>query len=237
MQTNLGTALILAAVPAFALGSFSGDLWRSLQTTRPHFNAPSTTNAQTRYELANKDQVLDAWQDTQSIIDPPFAISTMNNAEITAYLSTIPGLKFGSSQYVAAQTEYAATVASEGAFEANYKVISNNSNVFLSANLLSGFLHGELRAFTNLSLTTSDPFTQAILAQKANVLLMEVNSFETWYFNATKNNLSPVALLNQLTGFAKSFETFSQTFTAAQIQQINSGTISSSTFTYTPPLF
>jgi hypothetical protein len=236
IQTVVGMALVLA-LPALALDCFQGNLRRLWLTARAQLISPTSTAAQPRQRFADQGQVLAAWQDTQSITEPPFNISVMNNAEINAIFGTIPGLTFGTSQFVAAQTELAATIASETAFESNYKVISNNSSVYLSTNLISGFLHGELRAFSNLSVATSDPFTSTLLAQKANILDQEVNAFEAWYKNATKNNLSPQTILSQLTGFTKSFESFSQTYTSTLVQEINSGMINSSTFTYTPPTF
>lgn len=236
IKTILGTATLLLAVPAFAMGSFSTSALRFLAAARPHATRHVPATAQARHRPADAGNVLTAWQNTQSIIDGPANISAMNNAEVQAIASTLPGMTFGTPRYNAAQVDLAATISASQAFESNYKVISANSTPYLNANLISAFLHGEANAFTALGQISTDPFTQSILVQKANVLNQEINAFEAWYKGASSNPDSNT-VLQQLNTFTVSFRTFSQTFTAFQVQEINNGTISSSQFTYTAPVF
>ncbi len=231
--------LALFLLPTLALAGFFPQARKALAATQVRAGAITRAAAPARL-VADRGRTtrLEHWQPTQSIIEPTRNISQMYNAEINSFTATIPSLPVGSPQYVGAQMQVSATYGFGLEFEANYKVISNNTSVFQAANLVSAFLHGEERAFFNLAASPTTPsFAQGLLGQKAAVVSQEIDAFESWYKLATANKLDPDTILSQLTTFTKSFLTASQTFTAFQVQELNSGTISATTFTYTAPQF
>lgn len=181
--------------------------------------------------------VLARWADTQSLTEAPFLISLTNNAQIRSLAATIPGLPAGSPQAFAAQQSLAALTGTEFTFESNYKLISNKLTAFQTANLISGFLHGELRAYNYLATapTTTDAYTRAFLQQQARLLQQQVTVFDNAYRNATANKLTADQILTQLTVFARSFQVTTTAFVNFQVQELNSATISSTPFTFTPP--
>ena len=231
------TTLVLLTLPTLALALFAPTALRGLGTTArvaPARPAP----APARLVPVAIDESLSYWQDTDYTSDAPYLMSVMNVSEINAIYNGLTGLPQGSPQRGAAQADLALTLASAFAFESNYKVISLAPTPYLQAGLVSALLHGELNSFASFArLPTTNPFAQAILAQRAGLLNQEVNALESWYFNATKNGLSAGTIQSQLNTFAHSFQATSQGFTAFQVQEMTQGQISGSTFTYTAPQF
>jgi len=182
--------------------------------------------------------LLDSWFDTVSITDPTKNISAMNEAEFESLAAALATLSPTGQPFAAAQIELSLVGGSAGQFESNYKQISQQTTVFQSAKLVSAFLNGEASAFSRMaSLPTTNSFAQALLTQKVTLLNQEITAFESWYFNATKNHTAPDTILAQLNTFTESFLAASKTFTDIQVQELQSGQISQTAFTFTPPVF
>jgi hypothetical protein len=229
--------LVLLALPALALLSFGPCVLRAFATCQRGLpSAAAAARLAIGREAPASAQVLDRWQDTGSTIVAAFNISLGNNREISALEGVLATLVPGSTSAVAAQINLGLVTATSTAFEANYKLISKNSTPIQNANLVSGYLNGEMQAFSFLANAPStDPFTQAMLSQKANLLAQQIAVFENWFFMATSKKFSNHVIAANLNLFSTRLLQSSLDFTAFQVQEYQSGMISSSKFTFVSP--
>jgi hypothetical protein len=145
----------------------------------------------------------------------------------------------GPTQLQAAQVVTAVAVTAEAAFEANYKVFSLTTSVSQLANLISAFLHSEQEG---LAQTIASPQQNilgvGVMNQTLGYVTQEINTMETWYFNATSSDVSATTLLTQLDALCLSFQATEQAATPIQVNELNTGVITASTaFTYVAPQF
>src|SRR5262249_47344328 len=109
------------------------------------------------------------------------------------------------------------------------------------ANVISTFLHSELKEFNKqLNNTQLSNATRQIFAQSYNVVVQEINSFESWFISVTQSKTPTATLINQLNAFATSFRNAERKQVPAQVNEYKNGqTIAntSSSFTFINPSF